>query len=75
MTMQLPFNLEDTERSPCKTLIYALTKVGFFSPSMNRRIDISKIPLICGNLTIGLHVPLPGKQVELLLGKRGINDS
>jgi hypothetical protein len=73
--MQLPFDLEDTERSPRKILIYALTEVEFFSPSVNRRVDVSKIPLICGNLTIGLHVPLPSKQVELLLGKRGINDS
>ena len=72
--MQLPLNLEDTECSPSKILIYALIEVGFFSPSVNRRIDVSKIPLICGNLTIGLHVPLPSKQVELLLCKRGIDD-
>jgi len=73
--MELPFNLEDTERSPYKTLIRALADAGFSSPSVNRRIDVSKIPLICGNLTIGLHVPLPSKQVELLLGKRGIDNS
>jgi len=73
--MELPFNLEDAERSPCRALVYALSEVRSFSPSVNRRIDVSKIPLICGNLTIGLHVPLPSEQVELLLGKRGINDS
>lgn len=73
--VQLPFDFKDTERSPRETLVRTLAEVEFFSPSVNRRIDVSEIPLIGGNLTIGLHVPLASKQVKLLLGKSGINDS
>lgn len=73
-TVQLPFDFEDTERSPRKALMHTLNKVGIFSPSVNRGIDISKIPFICGNLTVGFHVPLPSKQIKLLLSKSGIDD-
>ena len=73
-TVQLSFDFEDTERSPGKSLTRTLTKVGSSSPSMNGRIDVSEVPFICGNLTIRFHVPLPGKQIKLFLGKRGIND-
>lgn len=50
------------------------TEIEFLLPSVNRRVDVSKIPLICGNLTIRLHIPLPGEHVKLLLGKRRIDD-
>ena len=73
-TVQLPFDFENTERSPGKYLTHTLTKVEPFSPSVNRGVDVSEVPFICGNLSIGFHVPLPGKQIKLLLGKRGVND-
>lgn len=72
-TVQLPFDFENTERSPGKSLTHTLTKVGSFSPSVNRGIDVSEVPFVRGNLTIGFHVPLPGKQIKLFLGKRGVN--
>ena len=52
----------------------AFTELGLFPPSMDRGIDVSKIPLICRNLTIWLHIPLPSEHVKLLLSKRGIDD-
>ena len=43
------------------------------SPSVDRGVDISKIPLICGNLTIRFHIQLPSEHFKLLLSKRRIN--
>lgn len=71
--MQLSFNLEDTERSPRKGSTHTLARMEFFAPSVYGGIDVSKIPLICRDLPVGLHVPLPSKQVKLFFGERGVN--
>ena len=39
----------------------------------NRRIDVVKIPLIGGNLPVGVHVPLAQHQEDLLLGELRID--
>jgi len=54
--------------------MHKLNGVEFFSPSVYRGIDVSEVPLIRGNLTVRLHVPLPSKQIELLLSERGVNN-
>lgn len=36
---------------------------------MHGRVDVSEIPLIRRQLSVGMHVPLSGKQVELFLRK------
>lgn len=72
--MQFPFDFEDTERSPRKVSMHDLTKMESSLPSVYRRVDISEIPLICRDLTVGLHIPLSSEQVELLLGEHGVND-
>ena len=41
---------------------------------MNRRVDVTEVPLICRNLTIWLHVPFASQEVQLLLGKSRIYD-
>lgn len=51
-----------------------LAEMECFSPSVNRGVNVSEIPLVCGNLTIRLHIPLPGEHVKLLLGERRINN-
>lgn len=51
-----------------------LAEIESFSPSVDGGVDVSKIPLICGNLTVWFHIPFPGEHVKLLLGKRGVND-
>jgi hypothetical protein len=38
-------------------------------PSVHRRVDVAKIPLICWNLPIRFHVPLSCENVELFLCK------
>lgn len=38
-------------------------------PSVHRWVDIGKVPFIRRDLTIGLHVPLAGEQIELFLCK------
>ena len=43
-------------------------------PGMHRRIDVAKGPFIGRNLTIGMHVPFAQEQVELALGKVGIDE-
>lgn len=40
---------------------------------MNRRIDIGEVPLVGGQSSVGLHVPLAGHDVELLLGVGGVD--
>lgn len=40
---------------------------------MYRRVDITEVPFVRGDLTIRLHVPLARQQVQLLLRKRGVN--
>ena len=52
----------------------ALSGMEFSSPGVHRGVDVSKIPLIRGDLAVRLHVPLPSEEVELLLGKRGVDD-
>ena len=52
----------------------ALTEMELFLPSVDGGVDVSKIPLVCGDLTIRFHIPLPSKHVKLLLGKRRINN-
>ena len=54
--------------------MHDLTKMESSLPSVYRRVDISEIPLICRDLTVGLHIPLSSEQVELLLGEHGVND-
>ena len=39
---------------------------------MDGRIDVTKIPFVCRNLPIRLHVPFPDKEHKLLLGEFGI---
>lgn len=40
---------------------------------MNRWVDILKRPLVSGQLAIGVHVPLPGHELQLSLGKFGVD--
>ena len=42
-------------------------------PSVDRRVDVAESPLISRNLTVGVHVPFAGEQIELLLGEIGID--
>lgn len=42
-------------------------------PSMDGGVDVTKVPLVGGDLTVGMHVPLTGEQIKLLLGKFGVN--
>ena len=43
------------------------------SQRQNRRIDVVKIPLVGGNLSVGVHVPLAQHQEDLLLGELRID--
>ena len=40
---------------------------------MHRRIDVTKLPFIGRQLSIGMHVPLAGHQIQLPFGKIGIH--
>ncbi len=42
-------------------------------PGMHRRIHVAERPLIGGNLSVGMHVPLAQHQRELLFGELGID--
>ena len=44
------------------------------SPGMYRRIDIAKCPLICGKLSVRMHVPFAQQQNELFLCEIGVDD-
>src|SRR4030095_15589036 len=39
------------------------------SQRQNRRIDVIKVPLVSGNLSVGVHVPLSQHQDYLVLGE------
>ena len=39
---------------------------------MHRRIDVAKLPLIGGNLAVGMHIPIAQKEQQLLFGKMGV---
>ena len=43
------------------------------SQRQDRRIDIVEVPLVSGDLSIGVHVPLAQHQQDLLLGKLRID--
>lgn len=43
------------------------------SPGVNRRVDISKVPFVSGEGTVGFHVPFSSHDVELFLGVSGID--
>jgi len=38
-------------------------------PGVYGRIDVAEGPLVCGHLSVGMHVPLAQHQNQLLLGK------
>ena len=40
---------------------------------MNRRVHIAERPLVGGQLTVRVHIPLAHQQDELALGKLGVN--
>lgn len=40
---------------------------------MDWRVNITEVPLVSRDLTIGLHVPLPRQKVKLFFGERRIN--
>ena len=42
--------------------------------SMNRRINVAKIPFIRGHLTIGMKIPVTDHQFQLFLGKVRVHD-
>ena len=42
-------------------------------PGMHRRIHIAERPLVCRQLSVGMHVPLAQHQHELFLGEIGID--
>ena len=42
-------------------------------PGVHRRIHIAECPLIGGNLSVGMHVPLAQHEHELFLGEIGID--
>ena len=42
-------------------------------PGVHRRIDIAEVPLICGHLAVGVHVPLAQHQHELGFGELRID--
>lgn len=54
---QLSLDLEHSERRP----------------RVDGRVDVAKVPLVRGQGTVGLHVPLSGHEVELLLRKRRVD--
>jgi len=56
-SVHLSLNLEDSEGSP----------------GVNGRVDISKVPFVSGESTIGFHVPFSSHDVELFLGVSGID--
>ena len=43
-------------------------------PGMHRRIDVAEVPLVGGNLAVGVHVALAQHQLELLLAEIGIDE-
>src|SRR6185503_15716503 len=43
-------------------------------PCVDRRIDITERPLVCGQLTIRVHVPLAQHQQQLILCKIRIDE-
>src|ERR1051326_972036 len=44
-------------------------------PRMNRRIDVAEIPLVGGQLAIGVEIPFADHQSELIFGKLRIHQS
>ena len=36
-------------------------------PGVNRRVDVAKVPFIGGDLSVGVHAPFAGEEIELLL--------
>lgn len=43
------------------------------SPGVDGRVDITEVPLVSGQLSVGVHVPFTSEEVELLLGKLRID--
>src|SRR5207253_2252806 len=43
------------------------------SPGMDRRIDVAEVPLVCRQLSVGVHVPLASHQQQLGLGEAGVD--
>ena len=41
-------------------------------PGVHGRVDVGEIPLVGGDLPVGVHVPLAQEEVELLLGERRV---
>ena len=37
------------------------------SPSVDGGVNVTEVPFICRDLTVGLHVPFSSEEVELLL--------
>jgi len=59
LSEKLPLEFENPEGGPC----------------MNRGIYVAKVPLVSGDLTIGLHIPLAREEIELFLRKGRIDHS
>jgi hypothetical protein len=43
-------------------------------PGVYRRIDVAEVPLIGGDLAVGMHVALAQHQLELLFAEIGIDE-
>ena len=42
-------------------------------PRLDRRVDVGEVPLVGGQLAVGVHVPLAAEQDELGLGELGVD--
>ena len=42
-------------------------------PGVDRWVNVAKVPLIRGNLSVGVHVPLTQHQRELFFGELGVH--
>ena len=42
-------------------------------PGVHRRIDIAEVPLVGRNLAVGMQVRIAQHQIQLLLGKVGVD--
>ena len=42
-------------------------------PRMDRRVDVPEGPLVGGQLSVRMHVPLPAEEHELMLSELGVD--
>ena len=54
--------------------VSAKSLYGIDAPGVHGRVHVAKVPFVCRDLAVGLHVPLAREEIELLLRERRVDE-